>query len=475
MKDQLNVLWVYLEDVSPWFGCYGDSVAETPFIDGLSEKGLLYKRCYAPSPVCSPSRSALITGTWPSRFGVEQHRSARTVYDRNPLPDGFSSLPERLQRNGYITFNAGKDDYNFTYDREQLYPGAYNSHFHWKESARGVIWEDLQRGQPFFGQIQLLGGKRKNEAEVIELSPSCKKVKIPGYYPDEHVFREAIARHYGCINYVDKEIEGIFNNLEALDILDQTVVFIFSDHGWDGLRDKQFCYEGGTHVPLIVVAPEGLGFESNAQSDELVSSLDISATTLSIAGVKDRLLCDGVDLRDANSRRDHIVSQRDRCDFTLDCIRSVVSKRFRYIRNLCPERPWLQPQYRSQWPEFIRWLELASAGNSDSSPALNFARSYRAEEEFYDLDNDPDQLDNLISSTEFSEEIAQHKIWLKEWSTNVGDRGPYFSDSQLLATLLRWGVECCSDAAYEPVRKSHKELIDRFPEQRPWKLGEKLR
>jgi hypothetical protein len=182
---------------------------------------------------------------------------------------------------------------------------------------------------------------------------------------------------------------------------------------------------------------------------------------LAIAGIHDRVSCDGVDLRSGPSGRDHVVSQRDRCDYTLDCIRSVVSERFRYIENLCPERPWLQSQYRSHWREFKRWKEL-SAATLEDEPALRFAREDRPIEELYDLKNDSDQVYNLAAEPRYQEELNRHRAWLKQWKRQVGDPGPVFPQNQLLATLLRWGIEVCDHPAYAPVREQYSDFIRRY-------------
>lgn len=462
MLQRPNILWICLEDVSPWFGCYGHTMAETPFMDSLAAQGALFERCYATCPVCSPSRSANITGRWPSRLGHQHHRSSRTAYDYAPLPKGIATLPERLQKAGYLTFNFGKDDYNFAYDRDLLYSGAYSSHFHWKESTQKPDWAAIARMQPFFGQIQLTGGKRAGEAAIQPLCPDLYEVPLPGYYPDETVFREPISRHYGCIRYLDTEVRDIFRQLEKNGLRESTFVFLFADHGWDGLRDKQFCYEGGTHVPLIVVGPQGSGFETATRRSDLVSALDIPATTIALAGIDDGMVCDGIDLRNSASHRNHVVSQRDRCDYTLDCIRSVVSDRFRYIRNFCPDRPWLQPQYRSEYPEFKRWLELADQ-TSEDLPNLRFARDARPIEELFDLHNDPDQLQNLATDPAYALELERHQEWLTQWRLETGDPGPVFPEEQLLAVLLRWGSPACDHPAYDPVSHKYSDLMHRYP------------
>ena len=82
-RDQPNILWIFSEDLSPYFGCYDDPInaGHTPSIDQLAADGVLFKRTFMPAPVCSAARSAMITGVMQTTTGTHQHRSSRS-------PDG---------------------------------------------------------------------------------------------------------------------------------------------------------------------------------------------------------------------------------------------------------------------------------------------------------------------------------------------------------------------------------------------------
>ena len=110
-----NILWIVAEDLSPFFGCYGDAVNQehTPTVDRLAADGVLFKRAYAVSPVCSSSRSALITGVMQTTTGTHQHRSSRSPEGeivppdlRIKLPAGMKTIPELMRAQGYFTFNS---------------------------------------------------------------------------------------------------------------------------------------------------------------------------------------------------------------------------------------------------------------------------------------------------------------------------------------------------------------------------------
>ena len=103
-----NVLWIYVDDMSDWMGCYGDKTVETPNIDLLAEQGVRFSRAYMPSPVCSPTRSALINGTMQTTYGLHHH----LTMVKKLLPDGIITVPELFRKAGYLTFNESKTDYN---------------------------------------------------------------------------------------------------------------------------------------------------------------------------------------------------------------------------------------------------------------------------------------------------------------------------------------------------------------------------
>ena len=104
--DRPNILWLTCEDMSPDLGCYGDTYARTPHIDRLAARSIRFTRAFAESPMCAPSRSALITGTHTGPLGTSQMRSA------HPIPTAYRGFPAWLRDAGYYTSNNSKTDYN---------------------------------------------------------------------------------------------------------------------------------------------------------------------------------------------------------------------------------------------------------------------------------------------------------------------------------------------------------------------------
>ena len=127
-KKQPNILWLFLEDTAPLLGAYGTTIISTPHIDSLAKQGVIYTNAFMPAPVCSASRSSIITGVMSTTTGTQNHHSSRTKESAIYLPENLKTVPELFKKAGYFTFNNGKDDYNFAYDRKELYNQKYKLH-----------------------------------------------------------------------------------------------------------------------------------------------------------------------------------------------------------------------------------------------------------------------------------------------------------------------------------------------------------
>jgi arylsulfatase A-like enzyme len=441
-----NILWIYCEDLSPWMESYGYPVnaGKTPALDKLSSTGVRFSRCYVPAPVCSACRSGMITGLYQTTTGTHQHRSSRTKESAIHLPKGIKTLPQIFREHGYATFNKGKDDYNFVYKRDEHYsvgnqkskPGKKNR---FSTKVGQADWAGVPKGKPWFGQIQLRGGKTGTKGLKDKVDPA--KMKVPPYFPDEEMFRKEWAHHYDTVRVTDGDVNKIMQRLKQDGLLENTIVFFFSDHGNNhSLRHKQFCYEGGVHVPLIISGP---GIPKNAVRQELISALDISATTLALAGIKLPDYLHGQNLfANDYKQRNHVVSARDRCDYTIDRIRTVRTERFRYIKNFLTDRILLQAQYRDPQAPTRRLRELHASGKLGKIPEWAFFGK-RPAEELYDMENDPHQVNNLATNSKYADELTRHRELLDTWIKETGDKGEQpESKKNLRAIYQRWGKKC---------------------------------
>jgi len=455
-----NILWIFAEDLSPLMGCYNDPInsGHTPCIDRMAADGVIFKRAYMPAPVCSATRSAMITGVMQTSTGTHQHRSSRGPKGpvaeevRIYLPEGMKTIPELMREAGYFTFNSGKDDYNFHYDRRALYDVGTRQDYvagmnGWQgnfATHSGSFEQDTWRarpvkGQPWFGQILIWGGKAKNkhvrEGELL----ADDAVPLPPYFPSTTAHQKAWTTHYNSARGADHQVEQILDLLEADGELENTIVFFFSDHGNNlSLRHKQFCYEGGVHVPLVIHGKHA-AIQAGTVRNDLVSGLDISATTLALGGVLLPEYLHGQNLFGADHQpRKFVISARDRCDYTIDRIRTVRTENLRYIRNYYPNRAMMQAQYRDDWATVKDLKQLHSAGKLTPYQDAHWF-GVRPQEELYDLANDPHQIQNLAKDPTWQKQLRRHRQILDKWIQESGDQGESPEATvQLKATFDLW-------------------------------------
>ena len=454
-----NILWIYVDDMSDWLGCYGDSIAETPHIDSLASQGVVFRRAYVPAPVCSTTRSALITGTMQTSHGLHNHRTMIKL----PLPEQLTTVPELFRAAGYVTFNEAKDDYNFQRDRTQMYSAEFKRPTR-KQVTSHLIGHDLSwlkqlKGKPFFGQIQLKGGKLGGETGAKYPAPSRVRgddVIVPPQYPDNSVFRNAIARHYEQIAETDAQVGAIISALREFELLHNTAIFFFTDHGSPLPRSKQFLYEEGTRVPLVVqwlAGTERIRQRGQDRSD-VVSGIDITATSLGLAGLEIPSFMEGRNFFDADLEpRKFVISARDRMGNAIDRIRSVTSTQFRYIRNSMLDRPLFQPQYRDGYATFTELRTLLDEGRLSPMHAAAFSVKRRVEEELYDLEKDPHQIVNLASDPRYQKALEEHRSFLNAWQEQTDDKGRYPESQESLRLVFKSSKGRCVNPEYDFLRE----------------------
>ncbi|MFR9582187.1 MAG: sulfatase [Rikenellaceae bacterium] len=451
-EEPVNILWLWGEDISPWMPLYGDNTVETPYINFLAENGVIYSNCYSTSSVSSPTRSAIITGMMQTSIGAHNHRSGRSDKLVTTLPDSLKTLPQIMRAGGYYAFNNGKDDFNWQYDWDDYWRGTYDEKASFGKFGEGS-WKNRTEDVPFFGIIELYGGKGNS---VVKVPVDESKIQIPPYYPDSKMIRGLLAKHYNQIISTDNDIKNIIEELKKDGLYENTIIIFLSDNGYLTPRDKQFLYDGGIHMPFVVSAPgnpallEKYGVKMGERRDQMVSLMDITATTLAMAGVEIPDYMESQNIFDKDYNREYIVAARDRCDFTIDRIRAIRTKDFKYIRNFMTDRPLLQSQYRdtkSWWKEFI-----ADCDSGKYKFADEWMGDTRPAEELYDVVNDPHEIVNLATDPRYAKEMDAMRKRLSDWIEESGDRGQYpETKEQLEVVYERWG-ERCVNSEYDVVK-----------------------
>ncbi|MHC4191991.1 MAG: sulfatase/phosphatase domain-containing protein, partial [Planctomycetota bacterium] len=199
------------------------------------------------------------------------------------------------------------------------------------------------------------------------------------------------------------------------------IVFFWTDHGISHIRGKQFLYDEGIRVPLIVWGP-GLG--KGVVREDLVEQIDIAASSLALVGldVPDHL--QSRSLFDANyEKRECVFSARDRCDETVERLRCVRTGRYKYIRNFYWHVPHAQANRYKDGKEIMKVMRrLFAEGKLDENQARPFAAT-RPVEELYDLKADPHELDNLAEDRKYAGVLRKLRGRLNQWIEETRDIG----------------------------------------------------
>lgn len=410
MSNQPNILWIYGEDLSPDLGCYGTPAVNTPNIDRIAEEGTRFPNAFVTCPVCSPSRSALITGTYQTHFDAHNHRSNRD----KPLREDMKLITDSFREAGYFTCNSPGPPYNRK--------GKTDFNFHRDDPFDGIDWQDRPDNQPFYAQINIPDTHRVFKPDPDRpINP--EDVELPPYYPDHPLIRKDWALYLESIQILDKKIGKILDRLDEEGLTENTILFFMSDHGRAHIRCKQFVYDGGIHIPLIVRYPRQVA--AGAVNEKLVSGVDFTPTSLSMAGIDIPDYVQGeVFLGENASEREAIFAARDRCDGTDDRIRCVRTHNYKLIRNYHPELPYMQfnGYKKLQYPLWSLINVLNEKGELTAAQQ-HFCQDTRPYEELYDLQSDPYETNNLIDDKKYDEVRTDLTGKLDTWIETTGDMG----------------------------------------------------
>jgi len=378
-----NVLFIAIDDLRPELGCYGSPVAQSPNLDKLASRGLLFERAYCQQAICGPSRASLLTGTRPNTTGVVHNY----VHFRDAVP-GIVTLPQHFKDNGYETVYCGKiyhqkqGDDQFSWSRSPAVAALAAQGIQLAEKRGGyALQENVDAAQARFAEAKKRFGKdtpwalstgpayecadvpdetysdgyntrlaiatmhdhlatkpdqplflalgfRKPhlnwiapkkywdlyDREVIRLSDQGdapiggaavglhesfelrSRLGVPADGPfDEELSKTLLQAYFACVSYVDAQIGLMLEALDEAGIRDNTIIVVWSDHGWHlgemGSWGKATNYEIATRVPLMIWAP---GMKApGSRTRALVELIDIYPTLCELAGLSQPAHLDG--------------------------------------------------------------------------------------------------------------------------------------------------------------------------------------
>ena len=445
-KKRPNILWLVGENMKLDLGIYGAKNVKTPNLDGLAAKGQRYTHVFSTSPVCAPSRSAFMVGMYATTTDMHHMRSHRD--DDYRLPDGVRPLTHRLQDVGYFTANikaigdkevgTGKLDLNFVNEGD-----VYQSD----------DWSKLKTNQPFFAQINM----PESEYDIYDRQtwkhPRVKwygeeqhpqiateqNVTPPPYYPDHPVVRKEWARYLNSISGMDVRIGWILEQLKADGLADDTIIVFFGDNGRMEPRGIHWIWDTGIHVPMFVYYPKNVatpqGYAAGSVNHDVISLLDITATTLEMAGIP---IPNNMQSRcflgeNAKPPRKFAFSARDRIDETALRMRSVRGKRYHYIRNYSEGEGFATLNRYKEKCFMIKPLMRKLLADGNLTGAAKSLMEPMPFESLYDTEADPHEIKNLATLPEYQAILRDMRAALETWEIETGDRGSIPEPAEVVA------------------------------------------
>ena len=456
-----NILWLVAEDLSPYLPSFGDSTVATPNLDRLAREGVRYSNVFSVSGVCAPSRSAIVTGMYPTSIGAHHMRTLSQQpaakekglinYEVVPPPN-VKMVSQILRENGYYCTNNKKEDYQF-----------YKSVLAWDESSIFAHWRNRPEDSKFFSvfnfgvthesnlwdpwyrQFDLDPfppdrdvGKWWEQFSGIEKPLYVSKdinINIPPYLPDISTVRNDMIRMYSNIVEMDEKVGLIIDQLEEDGLLEETIIVFYTDHGGPLPRQKRLLYDSGIKVPMIIRYPNKV--RAGEIDERMISFVDFAPTLLSMVEVEPPDYYHGLPfegLFKSKDDREYIHAASDRFDEYYDQIRAVRDKQYKYLRNYNPDKPYYLPlEYRESMNSMQELLLLEKEGKLNKNQ-LQWFRQSKPEEELFDTFSDPHELRNLAKEPNFEKKLIELRKECDRWIQDIDDKG-FMLETDLIETF----------------------------------------
>jgi len=409
-----NLLFIIADDCTfRDIGCYGGE-AITPNIDRLAAEGMRFTQCFQAAPMCSPTRHNIYTGLYPVKSGAYPNHTF--------VKDGVKSVVHYLRPHGYRVALSGKKHIA----PKQAFPFEYSGRNNPDFDAVDTLFADCARdGTPFC----LFACSNEPHLPWNKGDPSqydAAKLKLPPYFVDTEVTRENMTRYLAEITYFDWQVGEVLKRLAARGLVDNTLVMVVSEQGSSFPFGKWTCYDTGLQSACVVRWPGKVA--RGSVSDAIVEYVDVLPTFLEAAGAPVPEVLDGKSFLGVLTGK---ATEHKDCAFGLQTtrginsgshhygIRSVRTKRFKYLWNLTPEETFTNLCVKSTI--FRSWQAKAQADPAAAEKVRRY--QHRPGEELYDIVNDPYEWNNLADDPKHAKTKADLRARLEAWMKSQGDQG----------------------------------------------------
>jgi len=429
-----NILFIVSEDNSDHLGCYGEKRVHTPALDSLAKSGIRYTRAYVPYSVCSPSRSAFLTGLYTRQtghIGLATHKFS--------MYRDFKTIPAYFKEAGYYSGFLGKTHVNPERIVEDFIDlrAIRQSNFSkttsieaYAKQAKQVMVNAAKEKKPFCLIINYadahrkLVGKSKHGFPTIMVNKPIKP--FPWIGSDTPHLREEIKNYFNCMNRLDEAVGMVLKDMKELKVRDNTLIIYIADHGADFPRAKGSIYENGNRIPMIINYPKA--FSKGKVETQMVCSIDILPTMLAVSGLKIPEELPGKNLLavDQGEIKGHAYIHT----FTTGSAPALHYPQFGIRDN----------RYKLVYNPYrhLNHLAVSRYRNSKISKDEQVETFLHPDEyELYDLKNDSNEWKNLAKSPEHRKKLKELIAAMKSFQKEIKDPFLYkknldfFNDEQL--------------------------------------------
>jgi N-sulfoglucosamine sulfohydrolase len=415
MRDKPNIILFITHDQGQYLGCYDTpqtpNSLNTPNLDKIAKDGIRFTNNFCTAPQCSPSRGSIKTSLYPHQNGLMGLTNLGWS-----LPSRNKTLPMYLKEKGYTTHLLGLQHETFNastlgYDTISKRGPEFKYSCERMEETYLKFFSDHKKDtKPFYVCIGTIEVHRpfKAWAKPVDL----ETVEIPPFIPDNKMIREDLAEYYGAIQIVDGTIGKIINHLESLGLIENTLFIYTTDHGAPYPRAKCTLYDPGIKTILLISWPNSEIIKKGITKDQMISNVDLLPTILDLIEADIPKDIEGKSfkeiLKDTNqSHRTEIYTEKTYHEI-YDPIRAVRTENYKYIKNF----ESLNTLYQ---------IPLDIRRDPSGVYMKDFINHPRAEEELYDLQRDPNEMNNLINNSGYQDIKIKMKHKLFEWMKKTND------------------------------------------------------
>lgn len=419
--DRPNVVFIISDDHDfEMLGFMGHSSVRTPTLDNLAASGSVFTRAHLPMSRCHPTLASFLSGRWPHQSGIYYNYGTEKLSPKN-------SLPNLLKQAGYATYIEGKywegdpREMGFTH-------GAGKTAGSFVRKGQGDLFgfiDEVHERQPFFvWWAPKIPHTPHNPPQKHLDKYAPKDIKVPGYVTKENreSFLEREHKSLAMVSWLDEGMTEFTAKLKSVGEYENTLFVFVIDNGWcNGLVSKGSPFERGVRTPVFVSWPGKTKGEQ--RFDDLISTHDIYPTILDYAGVRIPETAVGRSLRPRIEGRPH--KTRDR-------LHGAIYPATATKGDERAERDVYAMYVRTEKWKYIRYVrDVPQPGFRIQSICTDALERSAGDEDLYDLEQDPNELNNLAGRKNQAKRLAEFRAEVQNWWSETGGKPLAASDAKV--------------------------------------------